>query len=121
MPKAGCGLDRLEWHKNERLMKEICAQSSLTNTVYGQGKVEQSHKQDETPVRSALGQAQRQDETSSKLIQLIEREKCPHHKNYKDSLGSQGNSTTNWKVCNSSTEFCVENSQLHITKWYYSK
>ena len=26
MPKAGCGLDRLGWHKVERLVKEICAQ-----------------------------------------------------------------------------------------------
>ena len=25
MPKAGCGLDRLEWHKVEHLIKEICA------------------------------------------------------------------------------------------------
>ena len=61
MAKAGCGLDRLEWHEVERLIKEICAQSSLTNTVYDQSKDEQSQKEDETPVRSALGQAQRQD------------------------------------------------------------
>ena len=33
MPKAGCGLDRLEWHKVQRLIKEICAQSNLTITV----------------------------------------------------------------------------------------
>ena len=49
MPKAGCGLDRLEWHKVERLIKEICAQSSLTITVYDQSKDEQSQKQDEVP------------------------------------------------------------------------
>ena len=61
IPKAGCGLDCLEWNKFERLIKEICAQSSLTITDYEQGKVEQSQKQDETPVRSALGQAQCQD------------------------------------------------------------
>ena len=43
IPKAGWGLDRLEWHKVERLIREICAQSNLTITVYEQGKVEQSH------------------------------------------------------------------------------
>ena len=87
MPKAGCGPDRLEWHKVERLIREICAQSSSSITVYDQHKDEQSQKQKEEPVRSALGQAQRQDEALSKLIEWIEKEKCPHHRNYKDSLG----------------------------------
>ena len=73
MPKAGCGLDRLEWYKVERLIKEICAQSNLTITVYDQSKEEQSQKQDETPVRSALGQAQRQDEALPKLFEWIEK------------------------------------------------
>ena len=77
MPKAGCGLDRLEWHKVERLFKEICAQSSFTITVYDQTATEQSQKHDEAPVRSALGQAQRQDEALSKLIGWIERGKVP--------------------------------------------
>ena len=77
MPKAGCGLDRLEWHKVERLIREICAQSDLTITVYDQNKDEQSQKQDETSVRSALGQAQRQDEALSKLIEWIEKAKAP--------------------------------------------
>ena len=77
MPKAGCGLDRLEWYKVECLIKEICGQSNLTITVYEQGKVEQSQKQDETPVSSALGQAQRQDETLSQPIQWIEKRKVP--------------------------------------------
>ena len=77
MPKTGCGLVRLEWHKVERLIKGICAQSSLTITVYDQSKDEQSQKQDETPVRSALGQAQRQDEALSKLIEWIEKRKVP--------------------------------------------
>ena len=76
-PKAGCGLDRLEWHKVERLIKESCAQSNLTITVYGQSKDEQSQKQKEAPVCSALVQAQRQDEALSKLIQWIERGKVP--------------------------------------------
>ena len=40
MPKAGCGLDRLEWYKVERLIREICAQSNLTITVYDQRKFE---------------------------------------------------------------------------------
>ena len=40
-------------------------------------KNEQSQKQDETPVRSALGQAQRQDEALSKLIQWIDKGKVP--------------------------------------------
>ena len=75
MPKAGCGLDRLEWHKVERFIREFCAQSNLTITVYDQSKDEQSQKQDETPVRSALGQAQRQEEALSKLIQWIEKGK----------------------------------------------
>ena len=57
-PKAGCGLDRLERYKVERLIKEICAQSNLTITVYDQNRDEQSQKQIETPVRSAIGQAQ---------------------------------------------------------------
>ena len=73
MPKAGCGLDRLEWQKVERLIKEICAQSSLTITVHDQNKTAQSENQDKTPVRSALGQAQRRDEALSKLIEWIER------------------------------------------------
>ena len=42
IPKAGCGLDRLEWYKVERLIREICAQSNLTITVYDQNKDEQS-------------------------------------------------------------------------------
>ena len=70
MPKAGYGL---EGHKNERLIKEICAQSNLTITVYDQSKEEQSQKQDKTPVRSALGQAQRGDEALSKLNESIEK------------------------------------------------
>ena len=41
MSKAGCGLDRLEWHKVERLIREICEQSNLTITVYDQNKDEQ--------------------------------------------------------------------------------
>ena len=69
MPIAGCGLDRLEWHTVERLIREICAQSNLTIIVYDQSKDEQSQKQDEAPVRSALGRAQRQNEALSKLIQ----------------------------------------------------
>ena len=77
MPKAGCRLDRLEWHKVDRLIREICAQSNLTITVYEQRKDEQSQKQTETPVRSALGQAQRQDEALSKLIEWIEKGKEP--------------------------------------------
>ena len=77
IPKAGCGLDRLERQKVERLIKEICAQSNLTTTVYDQNKNEQSQKEDETPVRPALGKAQRQDEALSKLIQWIERAKMP--------------------------------------------
>ena len=75
--KAGCGLDRLQWYKVEGLIKEICAQSSLTITVYEQGKVEKSHKQNKTTVCSALGQAQRQDEALFKLIQWIEKRKVP--------------------------------------------
>ena len=77
MPKAGCGLDRLEWHKVERLIKEICAQSNLTITVYDQNKIEQSQKQIETPVRSALGQAQNRNEALSKLIEWIKKGKVP--------------------------------------------
>ena len=77
MPKAGGGLDRLEWHKIERLIRKICAQSNLTITVYDRSKDEQSQKQTETPVRSAPGQAQRQDEALSKLIEWIEERKVP--------------------------------------------
>ena len=33
MPKAGCGLDRLERHKLERLIKKLYVQSNLTITV----------------------------------------------------------------------------------------
>ena len=77
MPKAGCVLDRLEWHKVERFIKENCAQSKLTITVYDQNKEGQSQKHDETPLLSAPGQAQRQDEALSKLIQWIERGKVP--------------------------------------------
>ena len=77
MPKAGCGLGRLEWYKVERLINKICAQSNLTITVYDQNRDEQSQKLTETPVRSALGQAERQDEALSKLVQLIENGKMP--------------------------------------------
>ena len=69
MSKADCGLDWLEWHKFERLIKEVCAQSNLTVTVYDPNKPEQSQKQEQVPVRSALGQPQRQDEALYKLIQ----------------------------------------------------
>ena len=117
MPKAGCGLDRLEWYKVEHLIKEICAQSNITITVYEQSKDEQSQKENETTVRSALGQAERHDEAFSKLIQWIEKEQLPTlHKNYKDFLGSHGNSTINSKVYNSSMNFCAENSKLQIAK-----
>ena len=77
MLKAGCGLDQLEWYNVERLIKEMCAQSNLTITVYEHSEDEQPQKQDETPVRSALGQAQRQDEALSKFIQWIEKGKVP--------------------------------------------
>ena len=69
MPKTGYGLDWLEWHKVECLIKENSAQSKLTITVYDQSKEQQLQKQDETPVRSALGQAQSRDEALSKLIE----------------------------------------------------
>ena len=75
--KAGCGLERLEWHKVERIIKKICAQPNLTITVNDQSGDEQSQKQEETPSHSALGQAQRQDEALSKLIEWIERGKMP--------------------------------------------
>ena len=77
MPEAGCGLDQLEWHKIERLVKEHCAQSNLTITLYDQNKAEKSQKQDEGPVRSTLGQAQRRDKSLSKLIHWMERGKVP--------------------------------------------
>ena len=77
MPKVGFGLDRLEWYKVERIIREICAQSNLTITVYDQSKDEQSQTQTETPVHSALGQAQRQDEALSKLIEWIKKGKEP--------------------------------------------
>ena len=76
MPKAGCGLDRLQWHKVERVIKETCAQSNLTITVYHRSKMNKQ-KQNETPVRSAPGQAQRRDKGLSKLIEWIERGKVP--------------------------------------------
>ena len=74
---AGYGLDRIERHKVERLIKQVCAQSKLTITVYDQNKTEQSQKQDETPVHSALGHAQRQGEALSKLIRWIEQGNVP--------------------------------------------
>ena len=77
MPKAVCGLDQLEWYKVERLIKEICAQSNITITVYDQKRDEQSQKPTETPVRSALGQAQRLNEALSKLTKWIEKGKVP--------------------------------------------
>ena len=77
MAKAGCGLDRLEWYKVERLIKEFCSHSNLTITVYDQKRDEQSEKPTETPVHSPLGQAQRQDEALSKLIEWIEKGKVP--------------------------------------------
>ena len=32
MPKAGCGLDRFEWHEVDHLIEKICAQSNITIT-----------------------------------------------------------------------------------------
>ena len=64
-------------YKVERLIREVCAQSNFTITVYDQNKDEQSQKQTETPVRSTLGQAQRQDEALSKLIEWIQKGKVP--------------------------------------------
>ena len=121
MPKAGCGFDRLEWYKVERLIRESYAQSNLTITVYNHSKDEQLPKQDETPVRSALGQAQHQDEVLSKRFQCMEKEKNSHHKNYKDFLRSPGNLTINSKAYNSLMEICAENSNLQTTKLYYNK
>ena len=117
MPKAVCGLDRLEWHKVERLIKETCAQSNLTITLFDQSKEEQSQKQAEKPVRSALGQAQRQDEALSKFIEWIKRGKCPRHKKYKDLLESPCNSKTNSRVYNSSMELCAKNLKVETMKW----
>ena len=93
MPKAGCGLDRLEWHKVERLIKEICAQSYLTISVYDQNRDEQSQKPTETLVRSALGEAQGQDEALSKLIECIEKGKVPTSQELQGLPSSHGNST----------------------------
>ena len=56
--------------------RNLCT-ANLTITVYDQNKTEQSQKQDEVPVRSALCQAQRQDEAMSTLIQWMAREKVP--------------------------------------------
>ena len=71
--KAGYEFDRFEWHKVERLIKAVCAQSNLTITIYDQNETEKPQKQDETPVSFELGQAQRQYEALSKLIQWSER------------------------------------------------
>ena len=82
MPKAGCGLDRKEWHKVECLIKEICAQSKPNITVYDldkdghintqeeQPEITNEHpkKVDERPTYLELGRAKRQDEALSKLI-----------------------------------------------------
>ena len=59
IPKTVFGLGHLEWHKVERLIREIGAQSILTITVHDQNKTEQLQKQNEVRVRSELGQAQR--------------------------------------------------------------
>ena len=91
IPNFGCGLDRLEWYKMKCLIKEICAQSKLTITVYDLEKDENTNTQeeqpeitnehakkvDERPTYLALGRAQRQYEALSKLIQWIEREDVP--------------------------------------------
>ena len=75
MPKVGCGLDWLEWHKAESRTKNIFAQSDLT--ICDQNKTEQPQEQKKTAMRSAVGSAQRQDEALSKLIQRVERGKVP--------------------------------------------
>ena len=117
MPKTGCGLDQLEWYKVERLIKEICAQSKLTITVYDQSEDEQSQKQDETPARSALGQAQRQDDALSKLIEWIERGKMP------TSQELQGLPRLAWQLNNQLksspllVDFCAESMKLETMKW----
>ena len=77
LTKPGCRFGRLEWYKVERLIRKICAQSNLTITVYDQNKTEQSQKQNEVPVRSALGQTQRQNQALSKLIESIKRRNSP--------------------------------------------
>ena len=77
MTKPDCGHDRLEWHRVERLVKKTCAQSNLTITVLEKTKEEQSQKQEEATLRSAVGQAQHQDGALSKLIQWIKRGKVP--------------------------------------------
>ena len=115
MLKAGCGLDRLEWFKVERLVKEICAQSSLTITVYDQSKDEQSQKQDETPVRSALGQTQRQVEALSKLIEWIEKGKVP------TSQELQGLPRLAWQLNNQLKSLQLLDVILCKKFWYYNK
>ena len=94
MPKAGCGLNRLEWHKVERLIKKLSAQSNSTITVYDQNKTEQSLKLDEVPMRSAICQAQRQDEALSKLIHWIKMGKAP------TSQDLQGRPRLAWQLNN---------------------
>ena len=74
--------------------KDNCALSNLTIIVYDQSKDEQSQKQIETPVCSALGQTQRQDEAMSKLIDWIERVKVP------TSQELQGLPRLAWKLNN---------------------
>ena len=93
MPKASCGLDRLESHKMERLIKEIYGQSSLAITLRDQNKTEHSQKQTEALVRSALDQLQRQDEALSKLIEWVESGKVPTSQ---DLQGLPRHSTPLW-------------------------
>ena len=121
MPKAGCRLDRLEWHKVERLITEKCAQSNLTITVYDQNKDEQSPKQTETIVRSALGQAQRQDEALCKLIEWIKKRKVTTSQELQGLPRLAWQLNNQLKVYNSSMEVCADNSKLQITKWCDNK
>ena len=121
MPKADCGLDWLEWHNVEGPIKEVRAQSHLTITIYDRSKDEQSQKQDETPKRSALGQAQRQDEALSKFMEWIEKSK------QSTSQELQGLPRLAWQLNNQLKSVQLldgtlcQKFYLEAMKWYHSK
>ena len=70
-------------------------------------------------MRSALGQAQRQDEALSKLIEWIEKGKVP------TSQEVQGLPRLAWQLNNQLKSLqlldCAENLKLQIMKWYHIK
>ena len=116
MSEVGSGLDWLEWHKIERLVKKsVHSQTLLSQSVI---KTKMSNHKNEMKHQCTLHQAKHNVKTRHcpNSSNRSNGEKCPHQENDKDFLGLLGKSTTNSKIYDSSMVFCAESSKLEAMK-----